>query len=191
MGLAYEGGEGVSRDFEQALSWYRKAADAGSEEAKAKVDQFKMASNRDPNDVVAQVLNYADFGNDDGANGSFWFKEPGRQCRYRLHGARKLSLDPKANPDANDLARTPLLMQLIQTAAITGSPFKGTLREIGVIDLETLDPKSIKFASADGVTVTRQLDQILFITVGGELDRLERGWSLIYTKYCTGMEKPF
>jgi hypothetical protein len=139
----------------------------------------------DSSDVVAQVLNYTDFGNDDGADGNFWFKESGSKCRYRLHRAGKTDLDP------NELTRTLLLAKLMQTAVITGSPFKGTLREIGVVDLDVLDPKNIKFQSAEGITVTQQVNQILFVSVGAEPDRLERGWSLIYSKYCSGKERPF
>jgi hypothetical protein len=40
---------------------------------------------RDPDDVVAQVLNDTVFGTDDGVGDSFCFKEPGAKCTYKLH----------------------------------------------------------------------------------------------------------
>ena len=35
IGLLYENGEGVKRDFSQARAWYQKAADQGYKDAEA------------------------------------------------------------------------------------------------------------------------------------------------------------
>ena len=39
---------------------------------------------RDPNDVVAQVLNYSSFGNNDGSGGAYWYQDKSDKCKYRL-----------------------------------------------------------------------------------------------------------
>ena len=41
LAAAYEDGVGVPKNQQAALTWYRKAADAGSEEAKAKLRKLK------------------------------------------------------------------------------------------------------------------------------------------------------
>ena len=87
LGKMYENGRGVPQDNTQAVAWYRKAAEQGFEEAKTKLAELEALQNpkRDPNDVVAQVLNYTVFGSDEGCCGYFWHKDPSGSCRYRLH----------------------------------------------------------------------------------------------------------
>jgi tetratricopeptide (TPR) repeat protein len=89
LGVKYELGEGVSRDLSQAVSWYRKAAEQGDEIAKKKLAElpsYDPDAKRDPDDVVAQVLNYSSLGNDDGAGGSYWYQDKSDKCRYKLFG---------------------------------------------------------------------------------------------------------
>jgi hypothetical protein len=113
---------------------------------------------RDRNDAVAQVLNYSKFGRDDGATyGAFWYRVD--KCRYRM------SVDGKA-----------------------------TSREI---DLNGLDPKNIELDSiperyigkgsyiGGGVNVLYKGD-VLIHGDASDIERVERGWNLIYSEYCTG-----
>ena len=37
IGSLYDYGQGIAQDHQQALAWYRKAADAGDEDAKKKL----------------------------------------------------------------------------------------------------------------------------------------------------------
>ena len=41
LGLAYENGRGVPQDENQAIAWFRKAAEQGNKDAKAKLDQIE------------------------------------------------------------------------------------------------------------------------------------------------------
>jgi hypothetical protein len=164
---------------------YRKAAEQGVKEAKAKLDEIESAAvdRRDPDDVVAQVLNYTAFGKDDGLNENYWFKEPGSNCRYTRHSS--LAGDRMSN-------------QLNSLRPFLGM---GAIQQRRIIDLDTLDPKNITFRYGgvqtmlgDNVvgTVVEHADESLFIYAGKlDIDRLQRGWTLIYSKYCSGREKPF
>jgi len=121
------------------------------------------AQERDPNDVVAQVLNYSAFGNDDGGSleggfgGSYWYQDKSDKCRYHQSG-------PSSQKDQ-------------------------------VIDLNAIDPRNIRFlVNADGTTTIFNDNLDLFPFWGHgvrHIERLERGWHLIYSKYCRGKKKPF
>jgi len=41
LGIIYEEGQGVSQDYTTALTWYRKAAALGHEEARSKVKELE------------------------------------------------------------------------------------------------------------------------------------------------------
>lgn len=165
----------------QSLAWYQRAADGGSSKAatiagalRAKIRDTQPAADRDPNDVVAAVLNFTSFGNDDGSNGRFWYKDPTSKCRYLLHKSGAVT-----NDDAFELLRG----QLGQGSTVTGR------REI---DLDSLDPKNITFRFDGATTITLHVNQPLFIYAGQlDIQRLERGWTLIYTAHCTGKPKAF
>ena len=186
LGDMYLNGRGVAQDDAQALAWFRKAADQGFKDAKTKLDELEMLQNaqRDPDDVVAQVLNYTVFGKDEGSGDSYWFKDPKGTCLYRLHIAFQKSQN-------GDFATNFLLNFGIGNA----------LLQRRVIDLDTLDPKNLTFRydnnqhlwGENGVgTVIQHINDVLFFYVGTlDLNRLQRGWSLIYSKYCRGKEKPF
>ena len=117
----------------------------------------------DSNDVVAQVLNFSNFGRDDGATyGAFWYRVD--KCRYRM------SVDGKA-----------------------------TSREI---DLNGLDPKNIELDFiperyvgkgtyiGGGINVLYKGD-VLIHGDANDVERVERGWTLIYSDYCTGKADAF
>jgi hypothetical protein len=141
-----------------------------SSEAVATVQQ-------DPNDVVAQVLNYTVFGNDNGMGGSFWYRTTTAQCSYALHV-------PKVG--RGDFAALPAIMQL------------GVRQSV---NLEELDPRSILFRidrqealwgrGGEG-TLTMYDSDILFLSLGRlNIKRLQRGWALICDEYCQGKARPF
>jgi hypothetical protein len=162
LGWMYQNGHGVSKDDAQAIFWYRKAAEQGLAIAQNNLNNLKSLAARDPSDVVAQVLNYTSFGKDEGYGDSFWYKETSGKCHYRLHD--------NANPS--------------------------NLRNF--IDLDELDPKNITFRyipfmnTGTGTIIIQHDTQILFSNLMNlNLERLKRGWALIYNNYCTGTEKPF
>jgi hypothetical protein len=69
------------------------------------------------------------------------------------------------------------------------------------IDLDEVDPKNITFLYANNATlwgengvgtIVKHVNDPLFFYAGTlDLNRLERGWALIYNKYCAGKHKPF
>jgi hypothetical protein len=129
----------------------------------------------DPNDVVAQVLNYSTLGQDEAVSykeesrkeGTFWYAKS--KCVY-------------AKASVGELDDTGV--------------FKFN-SEAMVIDLNKIDPRTVKI----GETVTRmfsfpyvQIGDTLILRAGLLLldkDRLQRGWSLIFSKYCKGAKKAF
>ena len=184
LGGLYEIGKGVPQDNKEALAWYAKAAAQGYKDAKDRLDKLEAAQNvkRDPNDVVAQVLNYTVFGNDEGFDDNFWYNDLGK-CHYRLHFSDKPATD--INRSTNGLEKFNKMMGQI--------PLASARMQRQSIDLNELDPKDITFGSNSNYGTVVQYDtEMLFFYVGGlNLDRLQRGWNLIYSKYCSGKEKPF
>jgi hypothetical protein len=101
LGTAYEEGSvanDIKPDFDQAADWYRKSAEQGYAPAKkalASLAQKPRPSDHvqtspvqvklDPNDVVAQVLNYSTFGNDAGSDGVGWYKVASTKCVYKIN----------------------------------------------------------------------------------------------------------
>jgi hypothetical protein len=131
---------------------------AAAEEAEEKKAHALKAQTA--NDVVAQVLNYTTFGKDDGdeRSDSFWYKEEEGKCRYRLY------------------ERT-----------ISSSSFGG-LRQI---DLNSYDQRNIKVAVTSAAlgpaTIIQYEGKTILLTYATvDVDRLNRGWSLIFSNYCKG-----
>jgi TonB family protein len=121
----------------------------------------EVSKRRDPNDIVAQVLNFSNFGKDEGEPDMFWYKI--KDCQYKLYGE-------------------------------TG------LRGVDSIDLNELDPRNIEFYSDPtgsflGATLVQYNGKLLMSSiwrnVPTNLERLQRGWELIYSRYCAGKAKPF
>ena len=42
IGQMYESGQGVAQDYDEAMKWYRKAADAGNTYAKNQLHEIEM-----------------------------------------------------------------------------------------------------------------------------------------------------
>lgn len=143
----------------------------GTTRAGAIDEQFaRWKANYDPNDVVAQVLNYSEFGKDEGFDRMdttskipfiYWYRDKVSKCTYRK----------------------------------AVNPYEGSIEE-STINLDELDPKLIKFKNLNTVvgssTMVMHDREMIFDSYGLlDLDRLGRGWSLIYSKYCSGTRKAF
>lgn len=132
---------------------------------------------RDPDDVVAMVLNYSTFGKDDGENGSFWYRDGSEGCVYKRHLNKISTADAKVD----------LMLNML---SVTG-PER--------LDLNELDPQNLRSGYDEQLwqdygymTVVEHIDQLITASRKSlDNDRLKRGWALIYKKYCTGKKKPF
>jgi hypothetical protein len=125
-------------------------------------------AHRDRSDVVAQVLNYTVTGYEDGDSDRFgdrfWFTEHPGSCVYRFSQPNNYN--------------------------------NGT-----ALDLSKLDPKNLTitddlqkplFGGLESVTVVlHEGHELLRGTKQTDPERVRRGWDLIYSKYCHGMEKAF
>lgn len=175
-GIYLSGTHGVAGDRAAAEAWFRRAAEQGSAEAKSQLADMNAVN--DPDDVVAQVLNFSTFGRDDGYKADpaivaagyggrepgFWYKVA--NCTYRLHSG------------GGGMANLVL--------ALAGQPASS------VIDLNSLDPKNITFETFKDGSIVKHIDTVLTVSSTPiNSERLERGWTLIYSKYCKGKEKPF
>lgn len=128
-------------------------------------------------DTVSKVLNYTDGLPDEGTDNSFWYAYDAKNCIYRKAGYRSsLSSDFKTSTlDAND--------------------------NVKELKLNSFDRNSIKYSSYDlrypiGGKVTKRVvvmadGRDIFSTEGVQPDRIAKGWSLIYSKYCDGAKKEF
>jgi TPR repeat protein len=220
LGAMYATGRGVSKDDTQAIAWYGKAAKQGNDDATAKLAELNRKSTeesvelarkaaeqaaelarkaaeqaaelsapkRDPNDVVGQVLNYSTFGKDEGIivnigtaeYSTYWYPDKSDKCLYRLHNRfpqedkdKKLMLGQMS---ANDVMRWGVR----------------AVSDQKVIDLNSLDPRNIQFQTQNDVTIIRHDTDVLFTTLGQlNIERLQRGWGLIYSNYCSGKKKAF
>lgn len=154
-------------------------------------------------DIVAQVLNYSS-GLPETGGADFWYPHDKKNCIYRKAIAARVN-----ESDADRKFR-----QVISVAFGGGSEQVETLPEIKLNDL---DPKSIKVAEyTHSITEPRtRWDYVLkrnilisetrnwvtqdvlhsgkeiFTTQNQDIDRIRRGWSLIYSKYCKGAAKAF
>jgi hypothetical protein len=182
------------REAEAALEWQKRQQE---ERAKREQESVKLAAEeakqiaevsalRDPNDVVARVLNFSDFGEDEGYPGKFWYKETPNTCRYK-----RVDVTTKNIPAENDRVKKLERLTQAMTSSLIGR---------SSIDLDELDPKNIKFRFDDtqilwgnsGATLIEHVNQVLFARLGkADVVRLKRGWGLIYSKYCKGKQMPF
>ena len=145
-----------------------------------KMDEFR---NKVKIDTVAQVLNYSDgFSDDLGDNYGFWYAYDAKNCIYRK--AEYVRVSPsddykKIVFDVNENARE--------------------------LNLNAINKNSIKYddltlnypaRGVDGLKITHKITvygggRILFSTDKLDAERIKRGWSLIYSKYCSGDKKEF
>ena len=128
-------------------------------------------------DTVAKVLNYSDGLPDEGSDHAFWYAYNAKECIYRKADySASLSSDIKS-----------ITLDVVENR-----------REIR---LNSYDRSSIKYQSyelkypIDGRVTTSVViladGREIFSAEGIQSDRVAKGWSLIYGKYCTGAKKEF
>jgi hypothetical protein len=150
-----------------------QAAQTGNAELAKR--QQENTPKRDPNDVVAQVLNYSTYGNDEGTDRAFWFKQDSGKCVYSLYSPTVAEILSGNKPEV-----------------------------VRTIDLDQFDPRNITFKhervrsdtwlgrNPHVFTITAHINQVIARARGKlNLERLRHGWTLIYSKYCTGKRKEF
>ena len=148
---------------------------------------------RDPNDLVAQVLNYSTFGKDDGfiatdKYSAYWYQDGSDKFHYRLYDSF---------PD--DMKEREAIFDKLTFGDWVKWEMMWITRDIGinleVIDLNALDQNNIHFERQnEGAihTIIRHDTDVLFYHPSElKLERLQRGWNFIYSKYCSGKKKPF
>jgi hypothetical protein len=112
-------------------------------------------------DVVAQVLNYSEWGNDQGSTkGSFWYKAHANTCKYKICAHEDEETDIGIDLDSFD-----------PKSISVGSRFL--------------------YYGRYEFSITHEGKTIISTSSSVDRDRLVRGWALIYRKYCKGTEKPF
>ena len=201
--------ERIAGQAEKAAAEAAVEAEKAAAEAKETATQAQKAAALKADaasDVVAQVLNYSIWGNDEGSGGSFWYKE--QDCRYKL-------CDPKPTPTPNSTKNAADVFVGILTALAKGylSPKE--------IDLNSLDPKSISVSQTlvdnthcwnvypdeytsrnpyqrceyqpptTSTSVTYEGRELIKTIATVDPERIKRGWTLIYSDYCKGTSKPF
>lgn len=175
----------------------QKAAETAEAQAQREQRLAKIREKRDPSDVVGQVLNYSSGLPDEGTEAEFWYQQ-GTRCMYHLY------------------ENNPGVLMRAQMNAVLGAMVgqkQPDLDDIS-IDLNDMDPRLITFSNEYSefipdnqstrmlygqnipqqkpITVVRYDGKVLFTAVGTlPIDRLQRGWGMIYEKYCQGKQKAF
>ena len=139
-------------------------------------------SKRDQTNVVIQVLKYTISGRDEGTDTLFWWHESSEPCVFHRWSSGWTGL-----------------IQMFQDIQ-----HLNVLQGTGIvtdIDLEQIDPKNLKFDYEFGVSNNGQMFTATVVKYEGrtilsysgelDLDRLQRGWNLIYSDHCKGKAKPF
>lgn len=163
-------------------------------------------------DTVAKVLNYSSGCSDDGCGDpitSSWVARDAKQCIYE-----RISFE-----DANSNNSTQAFSNLLKLATLSDSPALGVVTSPSALRLNDLDPRSIKIAVINHTTTERKnindpnnalrvigerniqhefqtqdvqyMGKTLFSQTNLDEARLERGWKLIYSKFCKGVQKEF
>jgi len=151
---------------------------AAEAEAQAALDEYKKK--RDPSDVVEQVLNYSATGRENGTDGdngggayyphwTFFIKES--TCVYKIIDYVKRGDDPLEKRSENTV-------------------------DLTKYDFRLFDFKANREQDDDGDWITNYSvlydgKRLLPSRQDVSLERLRRGWNLIYTQYCTGIKKAF
>ena len=120
-------------------------------------------------DTVSKVLNYSTGLEDEGASDDSWYVSPGAKCTYiRVQGP------------------THEIVSKINLNQYDARNFKFKTEYVYVLNEWTLQKQLMK------VSQIYYMEKLL---LGADhpldLDRLERGWGLIYSKYCGGTRKEF
>jgi hypothetical protein len=202
-------GHGVTRDDQQAVAWFRKAADQGfaiAEWALGSAYENAAGGPQDLLQIMGCVTKAACY-----QQAIDYYRKPTEQGL--TEATRKLNKLECPNPHPNDVVAQVLNYTVFGYDEGFAESFwhkdpSGTCRyrlhipsneldlaqnQRDFIDLDEFDPRNITFRSdsKSGTFVMSDIE-ILFSNVRGlNLDRLQRGWGLIDSNYCHGKEKPF
>ncbi len=115
LGMLYQFGQGVPRDYQQALQWYDKAAAQGNEESKLRLDNLKkrldINASRDQN-----IAREAAYENRDGRLSGALSSFAGQFAQGMANNA------PLINSMAPSQARAPALPAAVAGAGVTSCP---------------------------------------------------------------------
>lgn len=132
-------------------------------------------------DLVSKVLNYSDFGQENGSQNEFWYPIDKENCVYAkasFGGMAGFSLD-------------------------TYLKFSGFRPENAKLSLNSFDPRNVKIEEVYDKINNKKLWQVNLdaraalhcegppLTMACDQDRLIRGWSRIYSEFCSGIKREF
>ncbi len=134
-------------------------------------------------DVVSQVLNYSSGCGDDGCSGySSWVVKDTKSCIYQKINSKDGTVLQTINLNEMD----PKSIQVV------------TMNRSYTERKEIHDPqKYFNIIGYDNVVHNYQTQEVqymgreIFRSENLDMNRLQRGWSLIYSKYCSGTKKAF
>jgi hypothetical protein len=140
------------------------------------------------NDIVAQVLNYSEYSNETG------FKESVIGNPFLIFG---LAAEYAVTSDMDALhgAWYALDRERCIYTKMTYDEYELN-RKTRLLDLNSIDPRNltIKSKTKQGRTFYHVLNEetnLFILNLAEDKGRLERGWKLIYSKYCKGKKKAF
>lgn len=160
-------------------------------------------------DVVAQVLNYSSGCKDQGCDSYTWAAKGQKNCIYE-----------KVELSGGKDNLYGLIQNFSNQMTALDSPAYGTVgTAFNEINLNELDPKSLQIVTMNRIATEQkeirdpykvsriigynniqhkfQTQEVLYMgkpifsQQNLDIDRLKRGWTLIYSKYCTGIKKAF
>ncbi len=151
--------------------------DGTPEEKALRYNKLKTEFEGD-DDIVRKVLNYSTFGEDEGTDAGFWYPVDRANCSY-------------------EVIKNPSIIPLFPGIQLTvrGHPDS--------INLNTVDPRNIKIGRVMASNIYNydyhevyavDLDkkgtfQCLVSRCDG--DRLNRGWSRVFSEFCSGVKRDF
>ena len=134
-------------------------------------------------DVVAQVLNYSSGCNDDGCGSySSWVVKDSKNCIYEKIDIKSGSVMQTIN--LNDM--DPKSIKITSNEVTTSTPTER---------VENWGRQKYRIFGTDQNTYETQnvmyMGKPIFTQQNLDITRLKRGWTLIYSKYCSGTKKAF
>ena len=153
------------------------------QQERSSVQSKILSSSKSKIDTVAQVLNYSDGCNDEGCGGySSWVVRDSKSCIYDKVDLRDGSVIKSLNLNQMDPKSIQVVtMDRASTEREEIKDPKNGFRVIGYNNIVT------KYQTQDVQYMGKQLSSQQNL----DINRLKRGWSLIYSKYCSGTRKAF
>lgn len=136
---------------------------------------------RDRVDTVAKVLNYSSGCQDEGCDESTWVVKDAKRCVYQ----NLLLYDMSSVREIYLSSMDPRLI------SITTEYISGDNRIDNTYNWTTKSYVTTVESTGDNYLVVKYDGKKLFSRKPGDLERLRRGWTLIYGTYCNGVKKEF